>query len=382
MASTTFREERPTVHPTLILSTSTSSSTLATRLFGEKKVTHIAKYIGQHADTDDFVFQEQMRQLDLAIKELVKQNLGSSKAEKFFVNGWGQVLAAVHLLDQNSPHIKISLAFEKFLVNEIEQTISKGALQGNPFACVNVRESTKRAMMYPHPGEYNGFKSANIEMPIKYLNIFVKEADLNFSLYEGKLYLKINPEDDKNIFNKLWAENLGLAKILDSEGYCGVEKNKECPHVTLINSDVIAKIRDQFISKYGPTDGPIKFNAFLTNFLETINKEFKGIENPLLFTELASTYSEDYTPFEEVIVAKLKAPFVEHALTVFNAEVEKELGFKASVKPKSDFHLTIATKYRQPTAESELKMNIETILKGTGKYAEQVLSFWSQLASS
>lgn len=61
---------------------------------------HIENYIGKHVYSDDFAFQEQMRTSDLAIKSTVKSILGASKADPFFVNGWGQVISAAYILEK------------------------------------------------------------------------------------------------------------------------------------------------------------------------------------------------------------------------------------------------------------------------------------------
>lgn len=116
-------------------------------------------------------------------------------------------------------------------------------------------------MMYPHSGKYFDFQKVNIDKPVIYLNQFVKEAEMKFALHEGKFYLKINPEDESNIFNKLWKTD--FSQLLEENGYTDMEKNKECPHVTLVNSDVIGKVREQFNLKYGKVEGPQKFESFL-----------------------------------------------------------------------------------------------------------------------
>lgn len=339
---------------------------------------HIEKYIGVYANSDDFIFQEQMRTLDLAIKELVKSSLGSSKAEPFFVNGWGQIISAAYLLEKNPSQLKTSEAFGKFLIGELEKAISKGMDTNNPFISLNVRGFTKPIMMHPthptHAGKYFDWKTVEIEKPVLYLNQFVKEADLKFSLSEGKLYLKINPEDETNIFNKLWKTD--FAKLLEENGYTELEKNKECPHVTLINSNVIAKVREQFDIKYGKSEGPNNFDLFFEKLLILFNRELKEQENPMQFTTLASTYSEDYSPFEEVVVAKLKAPYVEKALKTLLEEVERELGIKIPVQPTSSFHLTIATKYRKPNPS--LNEDVGVLLNNTGKFSAALNSYWQQ----
>jgi hypothetical protein len=341
---------------------------------------HIQKYVGSYATTDDFAFQEQIRTTDLAIKALVKKSLGNSKADSFFVNGWGQVISAAYLLEKNPNQLKVSIEFNKFLVGEIEKAMTKGLDVNNPFASLNVRGFTKPIMMHPthptHPGKYFDWKTVEIEKPILNLNEFVKEANVEFTLFEGKLYLKINPEDESNIFNKLWKTD--FSQLLAENGYTNLEQNKECPHVTLVNSNVIAKVREQFDIKYGKIDGPQNFELFFKKLLILLNKELKEQEYPIQFTTLASTYSEDYSPFEEVVVAKLKAPYVEKALTILLEEVKKELDIQIPVQPTSSFHLTIATKYRKPNSSLN-EETLEDVISLTGKHSVALNSYWQQL---
>lgn len=336
-------------------------------------LSHIKAYIGSHVDTDDYNFQEQMRTFDLAIQEKLKKIVGEERAKLVFGNGWGQIFSAAYILAKNPLQLKISEAFKKFLIEKLEGTFSKCSSSVDPLTNMNVRGFTKPVMMYPHPEQYFPFQKVTLEKPIEYLNKFIKEANLEFSLYEGKLYLKINPEDESNIFNKLWKTD--FAELLSENGYTNMEKNKECAHVTLINSDVIAKIKEGFNNKH-KLDGQEKFECFMKEMISSFNEKLKKLEERLSFTELCSAYSEDYSPFEEVIVAKLEASFVETALTILVKTIQEELDIQIAVKPKSSFHLTIAIKYRQPS--SLISENIEDILSKTGKYSESLKLYWQQ----
>lgn len=343
-------------------------------------ISHVEKYVGAYAKTDDFAFQEQLRRSDLAIKIIVKEALGNSKADSFFINGWGQVISAAYLLEKNPSQLRVSEAFSEFLIGGLNKAISKATEENNPFAKLNVRGFTKTIMMQPtHPtkaGKYFDWETIEIEKPVMDLNQFVKEADLNFSLCEGKLFLKINPEDESNIFNQLWKTD--FAQLLEENGYEGFEKNKECPHVTLVNSNEIAKVNEQFNKKYGNEEGLVQFNLFFERLLTSLNEGLKKQINPVEFTKLDSVYSADYSPFEEVIVAKFKAPYLENAMNILLDEVENELGIKIFVQKTSFFHLTIATKYRQPSVD--LKKDINIILNETGEYAESLRDYWQQFA--
>jgi endonuclease/exonuclease/phosphatase family metal-dependent hydrolase len=341
---------------------------------------HIEKYIGSYATSDDFAFQEQIRTTDLAIKVLVKKTLGNPEADSFFVNGWGQVISAAYLLEKNPSQLKTSIEFNNFLVGELEKAIAKGLDISNPFANLNVRGFTKPIMMHPthptHPGKYFDWNVVEIEQPVLYLNEFVKEAHIEFTLFDGKLNLKINLDDESNIFNKLWETD--FSQLLAENGYTEFEKNKEPPHVTLVNSNVIANVREQFDIKYGKIDGPKIFELFFKKLLASLNTELKEQEHPIQFTTLASTYSEDYSPSEEVIVAKLKATYVENALAILIEEVKKELDIQIPVQPASSFHLTIATKYRKPNPFLSAE-TLEDVISNTGKHSVILNSYWQQL---
>src|SRR3984885_8130858 len=340
--------------------------------------THIEKYVGEYANTDDFAFQEMLRQTDLAIRCLANKFSNSTKVEAFGDKGWGQVIGAAYLLEKNPRHLKISEAFEKFLRGQLSQAIVKGGNEVNPFFEFNVRGYTRPIMMHPthptHPGKYFDWQTVEIEKPIIELNRFIKEADLKFSLDDGKLFLNINSKDESTIFDKLWATN--FTTLLEEKGYTGLERNNEHPHITLINSEVIAKIRDGFNTKHGKPQGQELCNFFFEKILHTINKEIKKQEIPVKFTELSSTYSEDNPPFEEVVVAKLESSYTEKALQLFVQEVEQELQIKIPVKPKSSFHLTVATKYRQPNPS--MPEQLGDVINGSGEYAESLNKYWQR----
>jgi hypothetical protein len=168
---------------------------------------HIAKYIGEYAFSDDFAMQEQIRQSDLQIREWVAQKFGAVKAEKFFVNGWGQMLSAAHIIEKNPLHLQISRIFCQTINEEVQQAISKAKQQDNPLISQNVRSYSKSILMFPHVSQYFPFQKVHLDKPMEQLTHLIQKADLEFALYEGKFYLKINPEGEANIFNKLWSSD-------------------------------------------------------------------------------------------------------------------------------------------------------------------------------
>ncbi len=357
------------------------SSGISLRAFSSQEM-HLQEYVGEYASTNDFAVQEQIRTADVAIKSAVEGVLGAKTAHTFFVNGWGQIIGASYLLNNHSSRLKTSETFNRILISNIDEALTKATDHKNPFENLNVRGFSKKIMMHPthptHAGKYFDWKTVKLTTPISHLNEFIMNADLKFTLTEGKLFLIINSKDETNIFNKLW--NTDFPELLIEHGYSNLEKNCECPHLTLVNSNVIAQVREQFETKYGNDDGYNQFTLFIDELLKAFNENLSKEDTPVHFTELASTYSEDYPPFEEVLVGRLESFFIKQALTNFEQAIEKKLGVKIPIPFNSTFHLTLATKYRQPNPD--FQKDIQKILEGAGTHAEQLTTFWLTLVES
>lgn len=338
---------------------------------------HIQKYVGDYANNDDFIFQEEMRRMDLAVRDIALKSTNNIKASAFIDKGWGQVISMSYLLDVNPGQLKISDTYRLLMMDKLNQAIVKGKGENDPFFTVNVRGLTRPMMMHPThpllPGKYFDWQAVELKKPIDDLNQFVKIAKLQYSVEEGKLFLNINLEDKSNFFDKLWETN--FEKLLEEKGYTGLERNIEHPHVTLINSEIITSIKDAFDSKYG-ADGKLRYEEFFKNFLHLINEDLGNQEMPVLFTELSSTYSEDHSPFEEVVVAKLESQYTEKVLQLIIKQVEQELNIQIPVKPKSSYHLTVATKYRKP--HSSLPEQMENVIKNTGAFTKKLNHYWEK----
>ena len=319
------------------------NATLSPVIYGvEKEVNleHVSNYIGSHAFTPEYSFQEDLRKNDLGIKQTLQQTEGQ-EAEKFFINGWGQIFGACIALNKH----KISTEFGDIVDQNIDAAIEKGGKKLNPFADVNVREQAKNMMMYPHQGKYLPWQKTNITEPIHVLNDLLKKYPAKFSLVDGKCYLNIGQEGENTIFTELW--KTGFASLLEKHDYCGLQANREHPHVTLVNSNVIAAVKDKFSEKYG-SEGNAKFKFLMDSWLKEANQQFNEESNPIKFTQFDSSYSEDYSPFEEVLVARLQAPSVKNILKMLANKVKEEVDYTIAVKEEDSFHLTVATKYRQP----------------------------------
>lgn len=306
----------------------------------EVNLEHVSNYIGAHVFTAEYSFQEDLRKSDLGIKKILEHTEGG-KAEKFFINGWGQIVGACVALSRH----KISAELGEIVNQNIDAAIEKGDKKLNPFADVNVREQAKNMMMYPHQGKYLPWKKANITEPISILNNLLKKYPARFCLVDGKCYLNIGQVSEDTIFTELWAT--GFAPLLEQQNYCGLSANREHPHITLINSNVIAAVKDKFGEKYG-VDGDTQFKSFMESLMDEANKKFEKEDNPIEFTQFDSSYSEDYSPFEEVVVARLQAPSVKRILKMLASKVREEVDYTIAVKEEDSYHLTVATKYRKP----------------------------------
>lgn len=294
------------------------------------------------------------------------------KANTLFVNGWGQVIAAVIALRD---HI-LSPEFNEFVNQNLNKAIVKAQSNSNPFINVNVREFTKNILMYPHHGRYLPWKRTAIQEPLEILNKILDNYNLNFQLFEGKMYLMVNGKDGSSIFSQLW--NSGFASHLEVHGFKDMQPNIETSHLTLINSNVIATIKDKFQEKYKEA-GTAKFTAFCTTWFEKFDKVLAEERKHIKFIEFSVTYSEDYTPFEDVLAVQLKAPYVKLALLEFANAVRDEVGY--SIPPKDDdiFHISIAIKYREP--ELLVEKDITKLIGSSDRLSLDLLQFYTKFVT-
>jgi hypothetical protein len=191
-------------------------------------------------------------------------------------NGWSSVIATLSLL----PSYKDNLNQELI---ELSETICN--LFKNFDLNKNVRGPVKKMLMYPlteYPGWYD--VDSFDEIPLNELNNKLNNKKYKLVVRSGKLYCDL-PETDLKF------------------------QNNKIPHLTLINSD---------------------------KFKKEYNK-YDGIEiDDVRYTKLSSTYSFDYPPFKDVIVANVVSPTL--------TELLDSIGIKQSL------HLTI---YRVPREKFE-----------------------------
>lgn len=334
----------------------------------ETRRNEIQKTLGNHVFTSDFVCQNIIREEDLIIRELVHRELGEEKAEHFFINGWGIVLGAAYILEKMPHQLKISEVYCNILKKAIKQTI-EGAKKENPFfTCL----ANGRMPIITHHGDEPALAWQMVDIPqtVEDLNQFIKDGSLKFEINKGcRLYLTIDTDREYGIFDKLWETN--FSNLLKEKGLEGLERNKECPHLTLIDSYSIDSIR----KKCGNEE---QFSIFFTKVLEEINERLKNEKEPLVVYSLASKYCENYPLFEEIVAAKMKSPFIESALACVAKKITAEFGVDIKVTAPAFYHVTIAVKHRQyePIAND---LTVQSIIDQTGDYSKKFNQFWTML---
>jgi len=340
-------------------------------MFETERLSVIGKFIGPHVQTDDFLFQQKLRGLELTIQQIASKHLGDKKAENFFILGWGLVIGAAYLLEKNPAQLKISNAFKEVLQKGIQQVIFQGQSLKNPILSKNVLENTGTFMMHKECSGL-GFRPVSIGNTVQDLNAILPKFELKFTLNkETRLYLEIEPQ----FFNELWKGD--FPALLSDNGFAGLEKNRECPHATLINSPAIYKIKEQCDIKY-LEKGPQQFNTFISSILDKINDQLKQEENPVVFSSLSAKYTENYSPFEEIIVAYFHSPLVTKAMNQVVNEVQEKFQIQIDATKPENYHVTIAVKPREPEVLS-VEATMESLISQTGPYSNDLNDFWETL---
>lgn len=333
----------------------------------EARSCQIQRFIGSHALTKDFAFQQKIRKIDLAIKKLVSDKLGAIKAEQFFINGWGIILGAAYILEKDARHIEISELYHKTLKTAIHNAIHNDLEQSNPFLHSNVW-AFRMPILTHREGKALPHQMVDIPKTVNDLNQIIQEHKLKFELFAGcRLYLTIDSKSGKHFFDSLWETD--FPSQLKEKGFEGLEKNEECPHLTLIDSPAIAQIKKR-------CKNDEHFNSFFLNLVKQANYRLNEQEKPIVFTHLTSKYCENYPLFEEIVGAKVDSPFLESLLKFIVEEVKKEFNIEIPVTEKSYYHVTVAVKHRQPESISK-SLTIENIINQTGDFSKKFNEFWA-----
>jgi len=335
---------------------------------------HIVEYLqgDGYAKTPDFMFQELVRTSDIALRDLVKDVFGWDKAEEFRSSGWGQLISAAYLLEQTQDQLKISDAFRTIVVDNLTKALTQAATKDNPISSFNVRGFTKAIIMnstHPtKPCQYLGWEPIPAPHVVDQLTALIADTQPELRLYHGAILLIVKPEGDAGIFNQLW--NTDFAKELERFGYSGLQKPLLTPHLTLVNSDQIQKIKDSF------NGNDAAYTAYMNEALAAANASLQQHKDYLSFTELCYTFSFEFPTYTDVVVANVRSSSIDNEMKAFSDKVMHDLGIVVTAKPVEDFHLTVAGKFREPTPYLKDK-KVEWIIDRTGKYAEQLQAYWN-----
>lgn len=335
------------------------------------------KYLGAYCQTQEFRFQETVRKLDVELYEKVKGQFFKEDYDRFLSNGWSDIISAAYLLEIGSIDLTISETFLRVVASEIKEACEKAKYSSNPLIEVNVRDHSKSILMYPHSGSFLPFQKVDYPEAIIDLNQFVKKSSCSFE-YDTK-WDDICFMIDLGIFDKLF-ESTNFLHQLEGLGFKKFERPKFKPHITLVSSDDLPKIKALFNERHGLETGTENLMEFLKLFIERRNEQIKREASPIIFTELASTFCEDYAPYKEVIVARFKGPAIEETVKQLLDDVEKQLGKRPEIKINDGLHLTLAVRFRKP-AEVFEAASIEAILNDTGPFKKEFNIYWESFQS-
>lgn len=316
---------------------------------------------GPHSTTSDFKFQEQLRALELTVTMLAAKEIGGTQAEHLFIQGWTGIISAAYLLNQTHD---VSKPFREVLVNELDKACSLPKVIIHDKLTANVIDSaTKIKTFKERPGL--GIKPIKIGNTIAYLNAIVSKHQLKFTLNkESRIYLEIAPE----FFTQLWQSD--FPSQLKKIGAEDLERNHECPHVTLIGSQSITLIKTKCYAEKGD-QGKELFNSFITTLLDQINEKLKRADRPVVFTHLVTKHAESYALFDKVIMVDLHSPVVADAIKFFVEEVENRFQIKISATQPDKYHVTIAIKPKKPAMLAG-DLTIQDLIKNTGAYSSRL----------
>jgi hypothetical protein len=227
--------------------------------------------LGEYTRSYDYALQEDVRRLTLIICSDTKQPL--------FFNGWATLFAIKVLLPMYQAR---GVMLKEKLVKLAEDCIKNA---GPINLEKNIRADIKKFLMFPQES-YPDW----IELDTPFSGTSIDDLNTQFS---GKPC---------------------ILKIVEKKLYCVLPeiptkfKNREIPHITVINSD---KFDEKIHSKY----------------------EFDEVVD-IKYTKLAATYSFDYPLFGDCVVARLESKQLTHILS--EVGIKKSLCLTVYEEPKPD----------------------------------------------
>ena len=378
----------------LMASTSKPTDTVAQQETKEKleDYSHLTRYLGDHAKTEDFRFQEQVKKNSLAIKQLIEQELGYYPSQHLTKTNWHTVFAMLAL--QKSSGIKISEKFQAMVTDTIEKATGHLYDKKNkkPTFLSGYRElqTLTTSVLNFSPSEKNLSQPIDAKEPLAQLNELLAECHMNVcydASLGAKIYLKISPKGTKeSFFEKLG--KTGIIEALQKSGHKNIQNGRPHNPTFIIMDDNDLNFVD--IAFCSPTQksmrgeelatfmkqGQEKYKAFIASVCKTLNDDLAKKSDACKFSAFTSKLSPT-VEHEEFIYATFDAQFLTKARTFLLEQIAKHTPHdewhdtvKKATTPDCS-HLLNSTRQMllacALTKPSQLNVNsIQELLKDTG----------------
>ena len=263
-----------------------------------------------HAQSNDFKYQENVRRMDLAIRDVLK-NVSEDFSRTFCSHGWGQMIAIVHLLSTKEWQDKVSPVFRMFVDEQIDQAMVK-VKDDTSILKINVRDQTKKILEYPLSWYSFLWEKVKLDQHIQPLNELLQKYPPKFKFIEDKLLLTF--EGKINIFEELWKTN--FSKDVNQLGRGTVKPNFKIPKMTLLFSSIIAEIEQSF-----KNEDKKQFKEFMEKILNELNSAIIKESSPFKITEFVGSHSLVVPAIEYCVAALFEAPFFTKALEIISVRL-------------------------------------------------------------
>ena len=261
-----------------------------------EKANEVIDRIRESTNNNDEFFQEICRVVDASLSVLYPENLCTGQ------NGLKVIREASTFFRLDN--IQLSPEFDEVVKDVVRNTIIEDET-------TNVRGPVKKVYMYPKYTFDPWVEHQLTEQLEQQVSETVSNFDFKLSLTDGKVYALTSNTEGKTLTEKVFELVGGEVDMV------GCKPNAETTHLTIINSDVVAKI------------GQDKVQTFLDNYSTTFTVNFNGIK---------STLSRDWPVFSQCYVLSLKAEYISTFVDKFNEQFE--------LTKVPSIHLTFASKPR------------------------------------
>lgn len=255
-----------------------------------KIVEHIAhSYIGDFAGTNDFKFLELVRTLDATLEHVNSSGLTT-----------GQNCCRIVEFLVNFPNM------ESFVSKELYEHVQKElVVMATKKPGENVRGSIKSILMFPTNKYLDWVPFGANDETLADINVKFQQIFFKIQLIDGKVYALC--QNDVSIYDMM--KHISQISQLNS--------NDECCHVTIVNSDVVAKIGIELVAD------------FIFRYHDAFNVSTGKIK---------STFSNDWSRFSQCFVIEINSNYLNTFVDDFNNK------FKTGVKIIP--HITFAIRSR------------------------------------